>query len=152
MAKPRTLTGRVAKRMYDAMLQAHPKINIADFEYACMLCAAQVSQQGLTPADLDSDQGTEALAAICAMLMKEHDRDLIHVTSAWRRVVISARWLHQKLYDYPNRSPRERYWTYSETTETAKSGGQIRIPVPVFGLAIDFDGKGVPVAIAEPEL
>lgn len=55
-----------------------------------MLVVAQATQQGLQPIDFDNDDGIDALSAIF-MAVTDRDRELIHVTPEWRRVVISAR-------------------------------------------------------------
>lgn len=111
MGKPRTLTGRVACRMADALEAAQHGISLhADFEYGLMLGAAQATQQGLAPVDFDNDNGIDAFTAIFAMLTKEHDRDTIYVTPEWRRVVISARRL------VPRRDG-ERFWRWKTTGE-----------------------------------
>jgi len=108
--KPRTLTGRVAYRMVDALEEAFKRVNQADFEYILMLGAAQATKTALTPEDFDNDQGIDALTAIFAMLTKEHDRDVIHVTPEWRRVVVSARRL------MPQRTG-ERFWRWKANGE-----------------------------------
>lgn len=109
--KPRTITGRVAYRMADALEAVHVGISLhSDFEFGLMLGAAQATQQGLAPEDFDNDKGVDALVAIFAMLTKEHDRDTIFVTPAWRRVVISARRLR------PQRTG-ERFWRWKSTGE-----------------------------------
>lgn len=111
MGKPRTLTGRIACRMADAIGIAYRGIREhADYEYGLMLGAAQATLQGLTPADFDNDNGVDAFTAIFAMLTKEHDRDTIHVTPEWRRVVISARRLK------PQRAG-ERFWRWKASGE-----------------------------------
>lgn len=111
MGKPRTLTGRIACRMADAIEVTHAGISgHSDFEYGLMLGAAQATLQGLTPSDFDNDNGVDAFTAIFAMLTKEHDRDTIHVTPEWRRVVISARRLK------PSRTG-ERFWRWKATGE-----------------------------------
>jgi hypothetical protein len=86
-----------------------------------MLGAAQATLQGLAPEDFDNDQGVDALVAIFAMLTKEHDRDTIHVTPEWRRVVISARRLKP-------RRDGERFWRWRASGE-ATSVSQVLIPV-----------------------
>ncbi len=124
MRKPRTLTGRVAYRMVDAIESVYAGINkrllSGDFEYGLMLGAAQATQQGLTPDDFDTDNGVDALTAIFAMLTKEHDRETIYVTPEWRRVVISARRL------VPKRDG-ERFWRWKVTGE-ATSVHVVQIP------------------------
>lgn len=121
MPKPRTITGRVACRMADALEETHAGISWhADFEYGLMLGAAQATLQGLTPEDFDNDNGIDALTAIFTMLTKEHDRDTIYVTPEWRRVVISARRLK------PQRTG-ERFWRWKATGE-ATSVQVVQIP------------------------
>ena len=120
--KPRTITGRVAHRMADALEAVHLGISIhSDFEFGLMLGAAQATHQGLAPEDFDNDQGIDALTAIFAMLTKEHDRDTIYVTPEWRRVVISARRLKP-------RRDGERFWRWRASGE-ATSVSQVLIPV-----------------------
>jgi len=111
VGKPRTVTGRVACRMADALEATQHGISMhADFEYGLMLGAAQATQQGLSPDDFDNDQGIDAFTAIFAMLTKEHDRDVIYVTPEWRRVVISARRLAPK-------RDGERFWRWKASGE-----------------------------------
>jgi hypothetical protein len=95
--KPRTITGRVGARLREAVLGTTNPTAVnemarmsTDLEYAYMLVVAQATRQGLEPADFDNDQGTDAFYAIF-LVVGELDRKLIHVTPAWRRVVISAR-------------------------------------------------------------
>lgn len=114
MGKPRTITGRVACRMADALESVHLGISLhSDFEFGLMLGAAQATLQGLAPEDFDNDKGVDALTAIFAMLTKEHDRDTIYVTPEWRRVVISARRLK------PQRAG-ERFWRWKSTGEATQ--------------------------------
>lgn len=93
--KPRTVTGRVARRLYDAVVgNARRPLDrmLNDREAVFMLVCAQATRQGLEPVDFDNDQGRDALEAIfLALTPREHDRKVIHVTPTWRRVVISAR-------------------------------------------------------------
>lgn len=124
MRKPRTLTGRVACRMADAIEGVYAGISnrhmSGDFEYGLMLGAAQATHQGLTPDDFDNNNGVDAFTAIFAMLTKAHDRDTIYVTPEWRRVVISARRL------VPKREG-ERFWRWKSTGE-ATSVQVVQIP------------------------
>ena len=90
VGKPRTITGRVAHRMVDALGQIF-HVNFTDFEYVLMLGAAQATHQGLTPDDFDNERGIDAFSAIFGMFTKQDERGLIYVTPEWRRVVISAR-------------------------------------------------------------
>jgi len=121
MGKPRTVTGRVACRMANALESVCAGISRHnDFEYGLMLGAAQATLQGLAPEDFDNDKGVDAFTAIFAMLTKEHDRDTIYVTPEWRRVVISARRLK------PSRVG-ERFWRWKATGE-ATSVHTIYIP------------------------
>ena len=95
--KPRTLTGRVAERLRDAIMN-HQNVLVAqrnEYEPAAMLVAAQVTRQHLSPEDFDNDQGVAAFEAIFLAVVAQ-DRKVIHVTPAWRRVVISARQRHSK--------------------------------------------------------
>jgi hypothetical protein len=108
--------------MVDALEAVHLGISLhSDFEFGLMLGAAQATLQGLAPEDFDNDQGVDALVAIFAMLTKEHDRDTIHVTPEWRRVVISARRLKP-------RRDGERFWRWRASGE-ATSVSQVLIPV-----------------------
>lgn len=112
--KPRTVTGRVACRIADALEAVHVGVSLhSDFEFGLMLGAAQATLQGLAPEDFDNDQGIDALTAIFAMLTKEHDRETIYVTPDWRRVVISARRLK------PQRTG-ERFWRWKATGEATR--------------------------------
>lgn len=109
MRKPRTVTGRVALRLCDAVLgPAIGGIRRMDAEssHIFMAVAFQATQQGLDPQDLDNDNGTAALEAIHATVargstaMTRDDTRLAHwqnawdhflyITAEWRRVVVSA--------------------------------------------------------------
>jgi hypothetical protein len=93
--KPRTLTGRVAQRLREAVIGTMDLTRTnemarmsTDLENVYMLVCAQAAQQGLAPTDFDNDQGTDAFYAI---FLTVADRELVRVTAEWRRVVISAR-------------------------------------------------------------
>ncbi len=119
MGKPRTITGRVACRMVDALEEVFRRINVADFEYVLMLGAAQASQQGLAPEDFDNDKGIDAFTAIFTMLVGK-DEELIRVTPEWRRVVISAR-------RHTPRRDGERSWRWRASGD-ATAVRMIQIP------------------------
>jgi len=97
MRKPRTVTGRVAACLREAVLGTTNPTAVNEFarmstdlEYVYMLVCAQATKQGLQPIDFDNDRGTDAFYAIF-LAVRELDRKLIYVTPEWRRVVISAR-------------------------------------------------------------
>lgn len=117
MRKPRTVTGRVALRLCDAVLG--PAINgvrrmrvpnrsewLNDAGSVFMAIAFQATQQGLDPEDLDNANGTAALEAIYTAI---HQRTVdardqtvdawdqfLFVTVEWRRVVASALRTHKR--------------------------------------------------------
>jgi hypothetical protein len=115
--------------MFDGLGQRSQKINWADYEFACMLCAAQATQQGLEPIDFDCDAGTLAFAAMFDVLAAQAERETIYVTPTWRRVVIAARHLRWGSGpDLPSSSSEKRYWTYSKADSTARRGTAVPIP------------------------
>lgn len=110
--KPRTVTGRVARRLHDAVVgnAVRPLDQMrSDREAVFMLVCAQATRQGLEPIDFDNDQGTAALEAIFLALTPRDDRlKVIHVTPTWRRVVISARDI---------RAPKPAGWRFTRSDD-----------------------------------
>lgn len=118
--KPKTVTGRVANLMCDALEALSRRFDVTNYEYTLMLAAAQATTQGLDPVDFDNEQGVDAFAAIFAMV-SERDRATIHVTPEWRRVVISAR----------RQVPTNRgdsFWRWRAKTNEATRVSVIEIP------------------------